>query len=68
MPTLTCKPGDFVKINENMIVTILEVNGDQVRFGLDVKSEAVPIQAPISRAEVYARVYEQDYKHVGHEC
>ncbi len=48
MLVLTRKPGQSIVIGEEIIVTVLEVRGDQVRLGVQA-----PRELPIHREEVY---------------
>ena len=63
MPILLRKPGESMMISDNLIVTVLEVNGDQVRFGLDyINQSEHDNEQPDMRAEVYAKVYDEVYE------
>ncbi|MDH7576918.1 MAG: carbon storage regulator CsrA [Bacillota bacterium] len=48
MLVLTRKPGQSIIIGEEIIITVLEVRGDQVRLGVQA-----PRELPIHREEVY---------------
>ena len=39
MLVLSRKPGESIKVNENIIVTIVESRGDKVRLGIDAPKE-----------------------------
>jgi carbon storage regulator len=39
MLVLSRKPGESIKVNENIIVTIVEIRGDKVRLGIDAPKE-----------------------------
>jgi len=47
MLVLTRKTGEQIKIGDNIVVTILEVNGNQVRVGIDA-----PREVPVVRTEL----------------
>jgi carbon storage regulator len=51
MLVLTRKPGQSIIIGEDIVVTILEVRGDQVRLGIQA-----PRELPVHREEVYASI------------
>jgi carbon storage regulator len=39
MLVLSRKPGESIKVDENIIVTIVEIRGDKVRLGIDAPKE-----------------------------
>lgn len=47
MLVITRQTGDSLRIGEDIIVTVLEVNGDRVKIGIDA-----PRSVPIMRSEV----------------
>ncbi len=51
MLVLSRRPGEKVVINGNIIVTVVEVRGDQIRLGIDA-----PRSVKVYREEVYAQV------------
>jgi len=51
MLVLTRKPGQSIIIGEDIVVTILEIRGDQVRLGIQA-----PRELPVHREEVYASI------------
>jgi carbon storage regulator len=51
MLILTRKPGKKIMIGSDVVVTVLEVNGDQVRIGVDA-----PKDVSVHREEVYERI------------
>lgn len=48
MLVLTRKLNETIVINENIIVTVVEIRGDKVRLGI-----AAPKEVPVHRREVY---------------
>lgn len=51
MLVLTRKPGQSIIIGEGIVVTVLDVKGDQVRLGINA-----PRDLPVHREEVYAMI------------
>lgn len=51
MLVLSRKPGQSIVIGENIVVTVLEVRGDQVRLGIEA-----PRELPVNREEIYALI------------
>lgn len=51
MLVLTRKLGESIVIGNNVRVTILEMQGKQIRLGIDAPSEV-----PVHRGEVYERI------------
>jgi len=39
MLVLSRKPGESIRVDENIIVTIVEIRGDKVRLGIDAPKE-----------------------------
>lgn len=54
MLVLTRKLGESIRIGPDIVVTVLGVNGLQVRFGIEA-----PKDVPVHREEVYARIQQQ---------
>lgn len=48
MFVLSRKKHESIVINENIIVTVIDIGGDQVRLGIDA-----PGEMPVHRREVY---------------
>lgn len=48
---LTRKPGERVRIGEDIVVTVFGVNGNQVRIGVDA-----PRAVEVHREEIYERI------------
>jgi len=57
MLVLSRKKGQSVIINDNIEITILEVQGDQVRLGI-----AAPKDVSIHRKEVFLEIKEENKK------
>ncbi|MDR2819201.1 MAG: carbon storage regulator CsrA [Desulfovibrio sp.] len=55
MLILTRRPGESLCLGENMRITILGMQGKQVRIGLEVPDDIV-----VYREEVYLRVIEEN--------
>jgi carbon storage regulator len=55
MLILTRRPGESLHLGDNIKITILGVQGKQIKIGLDV-----PEDIPVYREEVYLRVLEQN--------
>ena len=51
MLILTRKPGERVRIGEDVVVTVFGVNGNQVRIGVDA-----PREVEVHREEIYRRI------------
>lgn len=54
MLILTRRIGESIAIGDNIKVTVLTVNGNQVRVGIDA-----PRDLPVHREEVYERISEE---------
>lgn len=48
MLVLSRKKNESIVINENIVITVVEVRGDKVRLGIQA-----PREVPIHRSEVY---------------
>lgn len=51
MLVLTRRPGESIRIGNDVIVTVLEVRGDQIRLGVDA-----PRSVKVHREEVYQEI------------
>lgn len=51
MLILTRKPGETIRINDDISVTVLSVSGQQVRLGI-----AAPESVEVQREEIYQRI------------
>lgn len=54
MLLLTRKAGETIVINDNIRVTVLQVNGGQVRIGVEA-----PAEIAVHRSEVHERIKAQ---------
>lgn len=55
MLILTRRPGESIYLGDDIKLTVLSVQGKQIKVGLDV-----PDDMPVYREEVYLRVQEQN--------
>ena len=55
MLALTRKKGDSIIINDNIEVTILDIQGDQVRLGINA-----PRDITIHRKEIYEQIRQEN--------
>jgi len=51
MLVLSRKPGEAITINENIVVTIVEIRGDKVRLGIEA-----PKDIKVHRQEVFEAI------------
>jgi carbon storage regulator len=54
MLILTRRPGETLRIGDNIEVTVLGVKGNQVRLGI-----TAPEEVPVHRQEIYERIREE---------
>lgn len=57
MLILTRRPGETIRIGSDVVVTVLGVNGQQVRLGIEA-----PRDVTVHREEVYARIQHERTK------
>ncbi len=55
MLALTRKKGDSIVINDNIEITVLDVQGDQVRLGINA-----PRNITIHRKEIYEQIKQEN--------
>ena len=55
MLALTRKTGDAIMINNNIVITVVEVRGDQVKIGI-----SAPKEVSIYRKEVYLEIQKEN--------
>jgi carbon storage regulator len=55
MLVLSRKIGESIRIGDDIVVTVLEVKGDQVRVGIEA-----PKHIKVHRQEVYVEIQEQN--------
>lgn len=51
MLVLSRKEGEKIRIEDNVVVTVLDIRGDRVRIGIEA-----PEEIPIYRQEVWAKL------------
>ncbi|VVO21891.1 carbon storage regulator CsrA [Pseudomonas fluorescens] len=51
MLILTRKPGETIRINDDISITVLGVSGQQVRLGIEA-----PKEVTVHREEIYQRI------------
>lgn len=61
MLILTRRPGETLKIGDDITVVVLGVNGNQVRIGIDA-----PKNTPVHRKEIYDKIQREKDQHVDH--
>lgn len=55
MLVLTRRPGESIVIGQNIVVTVIEIKGGQVRIGIDA-----PRDIQVHREEVFEQVRQQN--------
>ena len=54
MLVLSRKPGTEIMIGDDVVITILDIQGDRVRVGI-----SAPRNIPVHRGEIYAEIQEE---------
>lgn len=62
MLALSRKKGTTIVINNNIEVTVLDVNGDQVKLGI-----SAPKEVPVYRKEIYLQIQKENEESVNTE-
>ena len=62
MLILTRRPSERIVINENIIIEILGIKGNQVRVGIDA-----PRDIKVHREEIYNRINKEKSSDTSHE-
>ncbi len=57
MLVLTRKVRESITIGNDIVVTVLEIRGNQIRIGVEA-----PKQTPVNRTEIYESIVEQNVK------
>ena len=57
MLILTRKVGESIRINENVCITVMEVDGKNIKLGIEA-----PKEISIHREEVFRRIKEENQK------
>ncbi|VVO85537.1 Carbon storage regulator [Pseudomonas fluorescens] len=60
MLILTRKPGENIRINDDITITVLGVQGQQVRIGI-----AAPASMEVHREEIYQRIQNKALEQTG---
>jgi carbon storage regulator len=55
MLALTRKKGEALVVNNNIEITVLEIRGEQVKFGI-----SAPKDVPVYRKEVYLQIQKEN--------
>ena len=55
MLVLTRRPGESIVVGENIIITVIEIKGGQVRIGIDA-----PREVDVYREEIYEQVKQEN--------
>ena len=55
MLVLSRKNNESIVINDQIVVTVIEIRGDKVRLGIDA-----PKEVPVHRREVYDKIKEAE--------
>ena len=55
MLVLTRRPGESIVVGENIVVTVIEIKGGQVRIGIDA-----PRDIDVYREEIYEQVKQEN--------
>lgn len=55
MLVLSRKKNESIVINDEIIITVVEVRGDKVRLGIQA-----PREVPVHRSEVYAAIHGEE--------
>jgi carbon storage regulator len=58
MLVLSRKPQERLIVNDNIIITVVEIKGDRVRIGIEA-----PKDVSIHRSEVYDRIQQEETEH-----
>jgi carbon storage regulator len=59
MLVLTRRPGESIVVGSNIVVTVIEIKGGQVRIGIDA-----PREVDVYREEIYEQVRQENLRAV----
>ncbi len=62
MLVLSRKKNESIVINDQIVVTVIEVRGDKVRLGIEA-----PKEVPVHRREVYDKIKEAEQRGTGQD-
>lgn len=54
MLILTRRPGEAIRIADDIIIEVVSINGNQIRLAIDC-----PKEIPVHRGEIYAKIQKQ---------
>jgi carbon storage regulator len=57
MLVLGRRPGEKIRINDDIIITVIEYTGGNLRIGIDA-----PKDIPVHREEIYLRLKDEEEK------
>lgn len=57
MLVLTRRPGESIVVGDNIVVTVIEIKGGQVRIGIDA-----PRDVDVYREEIYEQVRQENLR------
>ncbi len=57
MLVLTRKKGEKIVIGDNIVLTVVDIKGDQIQLGIEA-----PRDIPVHREEVYKEIQEENIK------
>lgn len=52
MLILTRKPGEAIRLDDDILIKVFEINGSQVRIGIDA-----PREVKVHRDEIYQKIH-----------
>jgi carbon storage regulator len=55
MLVLTRRPGESIVVGDNIVITVIEIKGGQVRIGIDA-----PREVDVYREEIYEQVRQEN--------
>jgi carbon storage regulator len=61
MLVLTRRPGESIVVGDDIVVTVIEIKGGQVRIGIDA-----PRSVEVYREEIYEQVRQENLSAIAH--